>query len=121
MAGAGHMGMCDKGQVWPGDYQVDKTKAALQKTVNSTAWEGERLVGCVRLLTDGYFFSTISEILVDPAFQKLGIGSQLMRLAWENAPSSLAFGVQPGNEAFFEKLGYKTGLPSYQQKKDRNL
>ena len=36
------------------------------------------------------------------------------------SPSSLTFGVQPGKEVFFERLGYEKGLRSYQKKKDRN-
>ena len=103
--------------VWPGTYDPESVKGALQKTVNVTAWENEKLVGCVRILTDGYFFGTISEILVDPAYQKRGVGRRLMELAWELSPTSLFFGAQPGNEGFFEKLGYKKRMQSYQRKK----
>lgn len=106
-------------RVWPGEYSPPKTRLAIEKTINVTAWDQSRLVGCVRLLTDGYFFSTVTEILVDPDYQKQGIGARLMKMVWEESPCSLSFGVQPGNEPFFEKLGFERGLPSYQKKKAR--
>jgi len=107
-------------RIWPGKYDIEKTRASLNNTINITAWQNNRLVGSVRVLSDGYFFSTITEILVDPEFQKQGIGAKLMEMASDVSPSSLSFGSQPGNEAFFEKLGFEKGLISYQKKKDRN-
>ncbi|MEO0470807.1 MAG: GNAT family N-acetyltransferase [Bacteroidota bacterium] len=107
-------------KVWPGAYNPNKAATALENTQNFTAWDGDILIGCARLLTDGYFFSTIPEILVDPAYQKMGIGKALMEKLWAHSPSSLAFGVQSGNEDFFEELGYEKGLPMYQRRKDRN-
>jgi len=107
-------------KIWPGKYNIEKSEIALKKTINITAWHHKALIGCVRLLTDGYFFSTITEILVHPNYQNQGIGSKLMEMAFKKSPSSLSFGVQPGNEAFFIKLGYGKGIDSYQKKKDRN-
>ncbi len=48
-------------KIWPGNYDVDKTRAALSKTLNITAYDGQVLVGCLRILTDGYYFGTITE------------------------------------------------------------
>jgi hypothetical protein len=42
-----------------------------------------------------------------------------MELAWEASPTSLFLGAQPGNESFFEKLGYTKGIQSFQKKKER--
>jgi GNAT superfamily N-acetyltransferase len=41
-------------------------------------------VGCVRVLTDGYFFATIPEILVLPVYRRRGIGWELMWRAVES-------------------------------------
>jgi len=104
-------------RVWPRNYNVERAQEALDRTLNITAWDGDYLVGCVRILTDGYFFGTIPEILVDPAYQGRAIGRRLMELAWENSPTSLFFGAQPGNEPFFEKLGYERSMISYVKRK----
>jgi ribosomal protein S18 acetylase RimI-like enzyme len=106
-------------RVWPGNYAPAYTDKALAQTLNITAYFDEQLVGCVRILSDGYFFSTIPEILVDPQYQHQGIGRQLMELAWEHAPTSLFLGAQPGNEGFFEKLGFERRLTPFVKRKPR--
>jgi GNAT superfamily N-acetyltransferase len=106
-------------RVWPRNYNPELVQLALERTFNITAWDGNTLVGCVRILSDGYFFATIPEILVDPVYQGKGIGRQLMELAWEHSPTSLFFGAQPGNEKFFEKLGYERSMTSFVKRKPR--
>lgn len=106
-------------QVWRGDYDMEKTQAALSKTINVTAYDGERLAGCLRILSDGYFFGTITELLVLPEYQRRGVGSRLLQLARESTPTMLFFGAQPGVEAFYEQNGCEKGLQSYVIKKKR--
>ena len=38
-------------RVWPGDYDVDKTQAALSKTLNISAYDDKKLVGCLRAVS----------------------------------------------------------------------
>ena len=52
--------------LWPCDYSASHVRQALLRTTNISPRDGTRLIGCVRILTDGYFFGTIPEILVDP-------------------------------------------------------
>ena len=106
-------------QVWPGNYDVERTRDALSKTINITAYDGKRLVGCLRILTDGCYFGTITELLVLPEYQRRGIGSRLLQLARDSAPTMLYFGAQPGVEAFYEKNGCEKGLQSYVIRKKR--
>ena len=100
-------------KVWPGNYAEDRTSTALSKTLNITAYDGETLVGCLRILSDGYYFGTITELLVLPEYQKQGIGSKLLQLARDNTPTMLYFGAQPDVEEFYEKNGCSKGLQSY--------
>ena len=100
-------------QVWPGEYDLQLTRAALRKTINLTARDGEALVGCLRILSDGYFFGTITELLVLPAYQQRGIGSRLLQLAKARTPTMLYFGAQPQAEAFYQKNGCQKSLQSY--------
>ena len=80
-------------QVWQGSYDVEKTQGALSKTINITAYDNEVLIGCLRILTDGYYFGTITELLVLPEYQKQGVGSKLLQLAKDNTPTMLYFGA----------------------------
>ena len=100
-------------KVWKGDYDITRTEQALSKTLNITAYDDNVLVGCLRILTDGYYFGTITELLVLPEYQKHGIGSKLLQLAKEHTPTMLYFGSQPGIEAFHEKNGCMKSLQSY--------
>jgi GNAT superfamily N-acetyltransferase len=82
---------------------------------NIGAWDGDCLVGCIRVLTDGYFFATIPEILVLPVYRRRGIGRELMRRAVEAAPRQrLFFGVQPESVAFFERIGCRLSLTGFE-------
>ena len=100
-------------QVWPGDYDAERTRAALARTLNLTAYDGGRLVGCLRILTDGYFFGTITELLVLPSHQRRGIGSRLLRPARAHTPTLLYFGAQPEAESFYEKNGCRGSLAAF--------
>ncbi len=106
-------------QVWPGDYDMERTKSALSKTLNITAYDQKKLVGCLRILSDGYYFGTITELLVLPQYQKQGVGSKLLQLAKDNSPTMLYFGSQPDVEKFYEKNGCQKSLQSYMIIKER--
>ncbi len=107
-------------QVWPGSYDPERTRSALSRTLNITAYDGGRLVGCLRILSDGYYFGTITELLVLPDYRGQGVGSNLLQLAKEHTPTVLYFGAQPGVEGFYEKNGCRKGLQSYTIAKKRD-
>ena len=106
-------------QVWKGDYDLEKTQSALSKTLNITSYDHNVLVGCLRILSDGYYFGTITELLVLPEYQKHGVGSKLLQLAKDSTPTMLYFGSQPGIEGFYEKNGCQKSLQSYTIEKKR--
>lgn len=106
-------------QIWPGDYDIERTRAALARTLNITAYDGYRLVGCLRILTDGYYFGTITELLVLSDCQRRGVGSRLLELARAHTPTMLYFGAQPDAEQFYIKNGCKPGLKSFTIDKPR--
>jgi ribosomal protein S18 acetylase RimI-like enzyme len=96
------------------EYDVDRTAAALAKTLNIGAWTDGRLVGVVRVLSDDYFFSTVTEIMVDPDCRRQGIGVELMRRAIATTPAGrLYLAAPPGTEAFFERAGFRRGPVGY--------
>lgn len=63
-------------RIWPGRYDAAKTQIALSKTRNISAYD-DVLVGCLRILSDGYYFGTITELLVLPEYRRQGVGSKL--------------------------------------------
>ncbi|HZY41623.1 MAG TPA: GNAT family N-acetyltransferase [Anaerolineae bacterium] len=49
-----------------------------------SAWEGDQLVGFARAITDGAFNAYISTVAVLPAYQRRGIGRELVRRLMDN-------------------------------------
>ncbi|MEO7218700.1 MAG: GNAT family N-acetyltransferase [Gemmatimonadaceae bacterium] len=97
-------------RVRPDRYEVPRVREALAKTTNIGAWDGARLVGVVRVVGDGYMFSAVADILVDPKYQRLGIGRELMRRALAAAPDArLLIDAPPQCAAFFERIGADRG------------
>lgn len=51
----------------------------INSTLVISAWYEERLVGVVRVLSDKIIRSTIHDLVVDPEFQRKGIGAELLK------------------------------------------
>lgn len=91
-------------QVWQGNYDIEKTQCALSQTINITAYENEALIGCLRILTDGYYFGTITELLVLPEYQKQGVGSKLLQLAKDNTLLCCILERSRGQKSFTKRM-----------------
>jgi GNAT superfamily N-acetyltransferase len=88
-----------------------RLRQAMMLTTNIGAWDGQRLVGAIRLLSDGYEWSVVTDILVDPAYRRRGIGRELMHRAAVAASGKFAVArIPPGTEGFFRRLD---ALPAY--------
>ena len=72
-----------------------------------TAWQGDLLVGVSRALADFSFCCYLSDLAVDEAFQKQGIGKELIRLTHEAAGknSSLVLLAAPEAVGYYPKIG----------------
>ncbi|RKP49745.1 GNAT family N-acetyltransferase [Pararobbsia silviterrae] len=60
------------------DACVDAMLANANLTI--TAWEGDRLVGIARSVTDFAYCCYLSDLAVDSALQRSGVGRELIRL-----------------------------------------
>jgi ribosomal protein S18 acetylase RimI-like enzyme len=74
-----------------------------------TAWQGDRLVGASRVMTDFVFFAYLADLCVDRALQKSGIGRQLIRetqaaLAPETRILLLS---APAAHGYYPKIGFR--------------
>ncbi|MDQ2891197.1 MAG: GNAT family N-acetyltransferase [Gemmatimonadota bacterium] len=105
---ASYIGLAERARA--ARYDVRHIRSALAKTVNIGAWDGARLVGAVRVLTDGYVFSAVADIVVDPDYQRLGIGRRLMAEALAAAPDRRLFvEAPPDSTGFFLRAGCERG------------
>jgi ribosomal protein S18 acetylase RimI-like enzyme len=87
------------------DLDRGRAAAALERTINIGAWDGDRLVGAVRLLSDGYTWWVVTDIVVDPAYRRRGIGRTLMSRAEASSSGAVTVArVPPGTEGFFRAV-----------------
>ena len=89
-----------------------RLQESLGRTINIGAYDDGRLVGALRLLTDGYEWTVVTDFLVEPEYRRRGIGSALWRRAADRAVGRLAMAqIPPGTEGFFRRL---EALPAYE-------
>jgi len=72
-----------------------------------SAWVEDKLVGCVRVLSDRMFRSIIYDLAVMPEFQNQGGGKELMRRCMECFPGSEWLVETETAAGFYEKVGFK--------------
>ncbi len=76
-----------------------------------SAWSGDKLVGLVRAVGDGYIILYIQDILVLPEYQRQGIGSELMRRMLEQyqtvSHKVLLTDQSEKTAAFYESMAFK--------------
>ena len=79
----------------------------LHSTYVCSAWDGDRLIGCVRVLSDTMFRSVIYDLAVLPAYQHQGIGTELLRRCRAQWPDSeWLVQTEPQTAAYYEKNGF---------------
>ena len=79
----------------------------INSTLVISAWEGERLAGVVRVLSDKVIRSVIHDLVVDPEFQGNGIGKKLIKRSIEHFPNT-EWLVQTTDKIanYYEKIGF---------------
>lgn len=96
------------------DHDVEHATSAFGQTTNVGAWDGDHLVGVARVLSDGYFFAALADIVVDPGYQRRGVGRQLLNRAYDTTPHGTLFvNARSGSSPFFERLGCERGTPGF--------
>lgn len=92
-----------------GNYPERLARAMNQSSLVISAWDHDRLVGLVRSLDDGETVAFIHYLLVNPAYQKLHIGAELMKRLLRHYEDLLYVKVMPSDPAtipFYEKFGF---------------
>ncbi len=93
-----------------GRYPERLVKAMHNSTHVISAWDGERLVGLVRGLDDGVTVAFLHYLLVDPAYQGLHIGEELMRRILSYYEDLLYIKIMPSDPktiSFYERFGFQ--------------
>lgn len=72
-------------------------------------YEGERLIGFARTVSDGQSFAYLADVYVLPAYRGRGLGVELVREAVENGPFADRRWLLHTEDAhaLYEKLGFR--------------
>ena len=75
-----------------------------------TAWDGERLVGIARSLSDFAYCTYLSDLAVDATYQRQGIGRELIRRTRElGGRASVLLFAAPRAVDYYPRLGFGAG------------
>jgi predicted N-acetyltransferase YhbS len=73
-----------------------------------TAWDGPRMVGVSRSLTDFVYATYLSDLAVRLSYQRQGIGRELVRLTQEAAPRAMLILLSaPAAEKYYPHIGFE--------------
>jgi ribosomal protein S18 acetylase RimI-like enzyme len=72
-----------------------------------TAWEGDKLIGISRALSDFSFVTYLSDLAVDQDYQHQGIGKELIRQTQQAAPAAkIILLAAPAAELYYPHIGF---------------
>lgn len=104
---------------WQSEKYPDKLATAIEnyKTV-FTAWDGDKLIGLISAMDDTVMTAYIHYLLVDPEYQKLGVGRMLVEMIKIHYADYLKIALIAEADAirFYERCGFelcKTADPMY--------
>ena len=92
-----------------GKYPERLHKALMNSSRVISAWEGDHLVGLIRVMDDSELVCFINYVLVHPEYHGRGIAGHLLEMVKEVYKSYLYINVMIGdskNAAFYEKHGF---------------
>lgn len=91
-------------------YPTRLYKALMHSSTVITAWDGDRLVGLVRVLDDSELVAYMHYVLVHPDYHGQGIAGAMVEMVKEKYKDYLYIELMPEerkNAAFYEKHGFQ--------------
>ena len=97
------------------NFSRTQTEKSLKNSLYTVAAEEDnQVVGMGRLIGDGMYYMIV-DIVVQPAYQQMGIGSKILNMIMEyvdngtpdGGRSSIQLIAEKGKETFYESRGFK--------------
>jgi aralkylamine N-acetyltransferase len=91
-----------------GGRRGDKIRRAFENSqLVCFAWDGERLVGASRAITDWEYHATVYDVVIHPDYQGQGVGKQLMQALIDRLPVwRILLVCEEELVGFYQKLGF---------------
>ncbi|MDF7665623.1 GNAT family N-acetyltransferase [Bifidobacterium sp. ESL0745] len=93
-----------------GKYPERLYKALMGSSTVFSAWDGDRLVGLVRVLDDTSMMAYMHYVLVDPEYQGRGIAGHMVEMVKQRYADYFYIEVMPEeskNATFYQKHGFE--------------
>lgn len=93
-----------------GNYPERLYKALMHSSTVITAWNGEHLVGLVRVLDDSEMVAYMHYVLVNPDYQGHGIAGTMVEMVKEKYKDYLYIEIMPEeskNATFYQRFGFQ--------------
>ena len=93
-----------------GEYPTRLYKALMNSSTVISAWDGDRLVGLIRVLDDSELVAYMHYVLVHPDYHGRGIAGHMVELVKEKYKDYLYIELMPEerkNAVFYEKHGFQ--------------
>ncbi|WP_141732459.1 GNAT family N-acetyltransferase [Oligoflexus tunisiensis] len=95
-----------------GSRTIPALQKMLEKTSHyATAFDGSRLIGFGRVISDDIFLFQLSDVMIRPEYRKRGIGSRILKTLIDALPPNAhTIRIIDGfiSASIWEKLGYHT-------------
>jgi len=101
-------------------HNVETFKAMLENAnLIITAWDGEKLIGISRSLTDFVYVAYLADLAVDQKYQKSGIGKQLIEETQARLGSEcmIVLLAAPKANEYYERIGFEHNPRAWTLKK----
>lgn len=80
----------------------------INSTLVISAWDKDRLIGTVRVLSDKFIRSVIYDLVVDPEYQNKGIGKELVKRCIKHFPDcEWLVQTEKHISGYYEKIGFQ--------------
>ena len=97
---------------WSSGNYPDKLVIAMKNSSSVfTAWDNNKLVGLVNVLSDGIMTAYVHYLLIMPEYQRIGIGKKLMKMVSENYNDYLRIVLIAYDKEieFYKHCGFEVG------------
>jgi len=75
-----------------------------------TAWDGDRLIGFARALSDGVYRATIWDVVIHPKYQGAGLGRKLVQTVLSHpnvCRAERVYLMTTHQQSFYERIGFE--------------
>lgn len=88
-----------------------------------TAWDSEALIGIARSMTDFHYACYLSDLAVDKAYQKTGIGKMLLAMTQKQLgpKCKLILVAAPAANSYYEHIGFTNNQKCWVLNRDRHI